>query len=73
MVCRDIIENQLRPLLNEGKYEELLREWNEIIIGGTNIIIQKSAKRKASSRIERKIPGVCIIGLFFYILLQQNP
>lgn len=37
MACRDIIENQLRPLLNEEKYEELMRRWGEII-QDTNII-----------------------------------
>lgn len=27
MVCRDIVENQLRPLLNAGKYEEMVQAW----------------------------------------------
>lgn len=31
MVCREIIENQLRPLLNEGKYEKMTQNWGEII------------------------------------------
>ena len=31
MVCRDIVENHLRPLLNEGKYDELVKKWGEII------------------------------------------
>ncbi len=31
MRCRDIIENHLRPLLNEGKYDELIWEWIKYI------------------------------------------
>lgn len=31
MVCRDIVENHLRPLLNEWKYEELIQRWKEVI------------------------------------------
>lgn len=31
MVCREIIEKHLRPLLNAGKYEEMVRKWGEII------------------------------------------
>ncbi len=30
MACRDIIENQLRPLLNSGKYEEMIEVWQKI-------------------------------------------
>lgn len=30
MVCRGIIEKELRPLLNEGKYTELIEIWNKI-------------------------------------------
>lgn len=33
MVCRDIVENQLRPLLNAGKYEEMVRRWGEMVLG----------------------------------------
>lgn len=31
MVCRDIVENHLRPLLIDGKYEEMVEKWWEII------------------------------------------
>ncbi len=31
MVCRDIVENHLRPLLNEGKYEEMIRLFSYIV------------------------------------------
>ncbi|MBP9780173.1 TPM domain-containing protein [Candidatus Gracilibacteria bacterium] len=31
MVCRDIVENHLRPLLIDGKYEEMVEKWGEII------------------------------------------
>ena len=31
MVCREIVEKYLRPLLNEGKYEEMVKKWGEII------------------------------------------
>lgn len=31
MRCRDIIENQLRPLLNQGKYLELIRKFASIV------------------------------------------
>ena len=30
MVCREIVEKYLRPLLNEGKYEEMVKKWGEI-------------------------------------------
>lgn len=33
MRCRDIIENHLRPLLNAGKLDELVRVWGEIVTG----------------------------------------
>lgn len=29
--CKTIIETRLRPLLNEGKYEELVKEWYKIV------------------------------------------
>lgn len=31
MVCRDIVENHLRPLLNAGKYEEMVTKLREVI------------------------------------------
>lgn len=31
MVCREIVEKYLRPLLNEGKYEEMVKKWGEIV------------------------------------------
>lgn len=31
MVCRDIVENHLRPLLEAGKYEEMIQKWSEVI------------------------------------------
>jgi uncharacterized membrane protein YgcG len=42
MVCRDIIENQLRPLLNESKYEELMQEWGKIATGRMVIIHEEN-------------------------------
>lgn len=33
MKCRDIIENHLRPLLNAGKYAEMVQMWCEIVNG----------------------------------------
>lgn len=30
MNCHDIVENHLRPLLNAGKYEEMIELWNRI-------------------------------------------
>lgn len=30
-ICKDFIETKLRPLLNEGKYEDLVREWYKIV------------------------------------------
>lgn len=30
-ICKDLIETKLRPLLNEGKYEDLIREWYYIV------------------------------------------
>lgn len=30
MICRDIIENQLRSLLNAGEYQELIEIWQGI-------------------------------------------
>jgi hypothetical protein len=38
MICREIIEKHLRPLLNEGKYEELVRKWGEIVRGEVKIV-----------------------------------
>ncbi|MBX9809785.1 TPM domain-containing protein [Candidatus Gracilibacteria bacterium] len=37
MVCRDLVENYLRPLLNEGKYGELIEKWQELTTQITNI------------------------------------
>lgn len=31
MACRDIVENHLRPLLNEGKYEEMIKRFSDIV------------------------------------------
>lgn len=31
MICRDIIENHLRPLLNNGEYNTLVKTWIDII------------------------------------------
>jgi predicted component of type VI protein secretion system len=37
MVCREIVEKHLRPLLNEGKHEEMVRKWGEIVADPMNI------------------------------------
>lgn len=58
MVCREIVESHLRPLLNEGKYEEMVRKWGEIIT--TDIIeITKSWEEsieKSENKISSSIP-----------------
>ena len=38
MVCREIVEKHLRPLLNEGKYEEMVRKWGEMVRGNMPIL-----------------------------------
>jgi hypothetical protein len=31
MVCREIVEKQLRPLLNQERYAEMIAKWGEIV------------------------------------------
>jgi uncharacterized protein len=31
MVCREIVEKQLRPLLNQGRYEEMIQKLRDIV------------------------------------------
>jgi uncharacterized membrane protein YgcG len=31
MVCREIVEKQLRPLLNQEGYSEMIAKWGEIV------------------------------------------
>lgn len=41
MRCHDIIENSLRPLLNDEKYEELVKKWGEIVSDSTYVPIKE--------------------------------
>lgn len=45
MRCRTIIENHLRPLLNEGKYEELIGRFFETI-HDTHSPVEQEVKQK---------------------------
>ncbi len=56
MVCRDIIENTLRPLLNSGNYEDLIRAWHAIVSG------KREVTRKSTNNIW-KVVGIFIANL----------
>ncbi len=60
MVCRDIIENHLRPLLNEGKYEEMINWFIHII--SRKIEIEAKPKSKTISKKWILLPIFLILG-----------
>lgn len=80
MVCRDILENHLRPLLNEGKYEEIIKEWKEIITekiiltheGDTWNLNQNSENLLRSKFIKKTIVFTWFWTLMFSIIFFQN-
>ncbi|NRH21211.1 TPM domain-containing protein [Candidatus Gracilibacteria bacterium] len=63
MICREIIENQLRPLLNEGKYEKMIQNWGEIINNSESF--NKISKNVSKNKMQGIILmiGVIILGL----------
>ncbi|MDD2871755.1 MAG: TPM domain-containing protein [Candidatus Gracilibacteria bacterium] len=51
--CRDIIENELRPLLNNGEYEKLVQAWYEI---STNTRKPQKIKSNNFGNIQNNTP-----------------
>lgn len=55
MRCRDIIETQLRPLLDNGKYDELIQVWISEILpqknpeDSKNIVTVSEKKQKENA------------------------
>lgn len=68
MVCRDIVENQLRPLLNAGKYEEMIKKWGEII-SNQNIDVSKKTN---DSFLSRSVKFGVMIYICFHLLIFIN-
>ena len=61
MVCREIVEKHLRPLLNEGKYEEMIKEWEKIIVDSTKIRVPTETSK---SKVDQLIRGLILILIF---------
>lgn len=55
MVCREIVEKQLRPLLDAGKYEEMITRWREIIRGDLAISLSPPSQESPEDLIATKI------------------
>lgn len=69
MWCRDIIENSLRPLLNEGRYEELLTRWKQLVTNQKNLGRTYGTSPKNTVDTPVAIFAIEVITLIFWGIL----
>ena len=70
MVCREIVEKQLRPLLDAGEYRKMIELWFNII---THPVAIKKIRPESFARdLDKKVPGkylLVILALFLSPLI----
>lgn len=68
MFCHAIIENQLRPLLIQGKYFELLDLWHQIV--NQNFSLEEKEAESLASKYFFHFIGLCIFSFMIWVWLM---